>query len=235
MVSSPPSGRMPPPWGRCTGTPWKAWIREGSGLAVGTFTNCARIQDWYVRYALMAVRGSAKWRRWAVSSRNTRSTSIRIGCVTATCAWKRLLTPSVGRTSTWGPAPSRSTRSSMSSVGSDSSRTSKHIRDSIIKLVDDIPVLIRHIANVSLGPAARRGALDSGGTESVGGVVVVRYGENPLDVIRRSRQKIEEISLGLPKRTLADGTVSQVRYRSVLRPHRPDSRNPRHTLFGAHQ
>ncbi len=104
----------------------------------------------------------------------------------------------------------------------------EHIQDSVIKLVDDTPVLIRHVANVSLGPAARRGALDKGGIESVGGVVVVRYGENPLDVISDVKQKIEEISLGLPKRTLADGTVSQVQYRPVLRPHRFDPRNTGH-------
>jgi Cu(I)/Ag(I) efflux system membrane protein CusA/SilA len=86
----------------------------------------------------------------------------------------------------------------------------EHIQDSFIKLVDETPILVRHVANVALGPASRRGALDNGGTEAVGGVVVVRYGENPLEVIKRVKKKIEEVSLGLPKRTLADGTVSQV-------------------------
>jgi copper/silver efflux system protein len=85
------------------------------------------------------------------------------------------------------------------------------IRDSFIRMIDDSPILVRHVANVTLGPADRRGALDKGGVEAVGGVVVVRYGENPMAVIKRVKQKIEEISLGLPKRTLTDGTVSQVR------------------------
>jgi len=85
-----------------------------------------------------------------------------------------------------------------------------HIQDSLIKVVDNKPILVEHVANVTLGPASRRGALDKGGTEVVGGVVVVRYGENPLAVIQRVKKKIEEISLGLPKRTLAGGTVSQV-------------------------
>ncbi len=87
----------------------------------------------------------------------------------------------------------------------------EHIRDSVIKLSGDTPVLVRHVAEVTLGPAERRGVLDAGGEEAVGGVVVVRYGENPLAVIQRVKQKIAEISLGLPKRTLPDGTVSQVR------------------------
>jgi len=44
----------------------------------------------------------------------------------------------------------------------------------------------------------------------VGGVAVVRYGDNPLAAIKNVKQKIEEISAGLPKKTLPDGTVSQV-------------------------
>jgi Cu(I)/Ag(I) efflux system membrane protein CusA/SilA len=87
----------------------------------------------------------------------------------------------------------------------------EHIEDALIKVVNDTPIMVQHVANVTRGPASRRGALDKGGMEAVGGVVVVRYGENPLAVIKRVKKKIEEISLGLPKRTLADGTVSQVR------------------------
>ena len=49
-----------------------------------------------------------------------------------------------------------------------------------------------------------------GGAEAVGGVVVVRYGYNPLDAIKNVKKKIEEISPGLPQKTLSDGTVSQV-------------------------
>jgi len=85
------------------------------------------------------------------------------------------------------------------------------IRNSFIKLNGDTPILVEHVANVTRGPASRRGGLDKGGTEAVGGVVAVRYGENPLAVIKRVKKKIEEVALGLPKRTLADGTVSQVK------------------------
>jgi Cu(I)/Ag(I) efflux system membrane protein CusA/SilA len=52
--------------------------------------------------------------------------------------------------------------------------------------------------------------LDKGGAETVGGVVVVRYGENPLKVIQDVKTKIAEITPGLPQKTLADGTVSRV-------------------------
>ena len=75
---------------------------------------------------------------------------------------------------------------------------------------NDVPILVEHVANVTLGPASRRGALDKNGQEAVGGVVVVRYGENPMAVIKKVREKIQEISIGLPKRTLPDGTQAQV-------------------------
>jgi Cu(I)/Ag(I) efflux system membrane protein CusA/SilA len=87
----------------------------------------------------------------------------------------------------------------------------KDLEEAYIKTVDGTPVLVQHVAHVALGPAFRLGALDQGGQEAVGGVVVVRHGENPLAVIQRVKAKIEEISLGLPKKTLADGTVSQVK------------------------
>ncbi len=84
------------------------------------------------------------------------------------------------------------------------------IERSVIKVNDNVPVYIKDVAKVSYGPALRRGALDKGGAEAVGGVVVVRYGYNPLEAIKNVKAKIEEISPGLPKKTLPDGTVSQV-------------------------
>ena len=89
-------------------------------------------------------------------------------------------------------------------------RSVADIEQTVVAVRDNVPVLIDNIAAVGLGPALRRGALDKGGAEAVGGVVVVRYGENPLAVIKRVKQKIEEIAPGLPRRTLDDGTVSQV-------------------------
>src|SRR5690606_19461891 len=69
---------------------------------------------------------------------------------------------------------------------------------------------IRDIARVSLGPALRRGVLTKSGEEAVGGVVVVRYGENPMATIQRVKNRIAEISQGLPSKVLADGSESRV-------------------------
>ncbi|HJK98869.1 MAG TPA: efflux RND transporter permease subunit, partial [Polyangiaceae bacterium LLY-WYZ-14_1] len=60
------------------------------------------------------------------------------------------------------------------------------------------------------GPGERRGALDDAGAPVVGGVVVARHGANPMAVIDAVRAKIAELSPGLPRRRLDDGTTSQV-------------------------
>lgn len=85
------------------------------------------------------------------------------------------------------------------------------LRQTVITQRNNIPVTLDQIAQVAYGPALRRGALDKAGAEAVGGVVVTRYGENPLAVIKRLKEKIEKISPGLPKKTLEDGTISQVK------------------------
>lgn len=84
------------------------------------------------------------------------------------------------------------------------------IEKSVIKVSQNVPIRIGDIAHVHLGPATRRGVLDKSGTEAVGGVVVARYGANPLEVIQHVEEKIAEIEPGLPVKILADGTESQV-------------------------
>ncbi|MBI4773189.1 MAG: efflux RND transporter permease subunit [Deltaproteobacteria bacterium] len=84
------------------------------------------------------------------------------------------------------------------------------LNETVITLNNGVPVLLSNVAQVTLGPAVRRGALDKGGAEVVGGVVVARYGQNPLQTIKNIRAKIDEISPGLPQKTLADGRISKL-------------------------
>lgn len=86
------------------------------------------------------------------------------------------------------------------------------IEQAVVKVADNIPIRIRDIAKVNIGPAPRghSGFLIKGGAEAVGGVVIARYGDNPLKVIQNVKDKINEISTGLPSKTLDDGTVSKV-------------------------
>lgn len=78
------------------------------------------------------------------------------------------------------------------------------IENTVVAVRDNVPVLIRHIAHVTTGPALRRGLLDKEGAEAVGGVVVARYGANPLQVIKNVKARIAELAPGLPSRVLID-------------------------------
>ena len=84
------------------------------------------------------------------------------------------------------------------------------IEKAVIKSRQNVPVTIKDVATVTLGPAIRRGALDKDGAEAVGGVAIVRYGFNPLDAIKNLKKKIKEIEPGLPKKAIID-------YRQVTR------------------
>src|SRR5918911_1402493 len=61
------------------------------------------------------------------------------------------------------------------------------------------PIYVKQVATVKLGNAFRTGALDKNGRETVGGVVIARYGVNTLEVIERVKQRIEELKPGLPQ------------------------------------
>lgn len=84
------------------------------------------------------------------------------------------------------------------------------IEHSVVAVRNNVPIRIGDIAYVNVGPATRRGGLDKEGVEAVGGVVVARYGSNPLAVIDNVKQKIKDIEASLPQKTLSDGTTSKV-------------------------
>ncbi len=62
------------------------------------------------------------------------------------------------------------------------------------------PILLRNIATFKIGPELRRGIADNNGTgETVGGIVVMRYGENALKVIENVKNRIDQLKAGLPE------------------------------------
>jgi Cu(I)/Ag(I) efflux system membrane protein CusA/SilA len=68
----------------------------------------------------------------------------------------------------------------------------------VLKLNHGTPVYLKDVARIQLGGDFRRGALDVDGREVVGGVVVMRTGENAMAVIKAVKEKIARISSGLP-------------------------------------
>ena len=75
----------------------------------------------------------------------------------------------------------------------DTTQAIEDIEETVVLSRDGIPVRIRDLGQVQLGPDFRRGAIDLNGAEAVGGVVVMRFGENPRDVIDRVKEKIDRL------------------------------------------
>lgn len=86
------------------------------------------------------------------------------------------------------------------------------LEQAVVKVSDNVPLRIKDVAMVNIGPQVRNmaGILDKSGAEAVGGVVIARYGENPLKVINLVKEEIDKIAVGLPSKTLKDGRVSKV-------------------------
>ncbi len=167
-------------------------------------------QDWYVRYALMAaegvsevasVGGFVREYQIDVDPDAMRAFGVSIGDVAEATAMSNL---DVGA----GNIEINGVEYFIRGLGFI--RSLADIENAVIKANENVPVYVKDVAVVTEGPALRRGALSKGGAEAVGGVVVARYGANPLAVIKNVKKKIAEISAGLPKKVLADGTVSKV-------------------------
>ncbi len=168
------------------------------------------VQDWYVRYALMGVSGISevasvggfvKEYQIDVDPAAMRAHNVTLAEVFA--AVKQSNTDVGARTM-------EINRVEYVIRGIGFIKSLADIEKAVIKATSHVPIRVGDVARVSLGPALRRGVLDKGGVEAVGGVAVVRYGDNPLAAIDRLKEKISEITPGLPTKTLADGTVSKL-------------------------
>ncbi|MCC6766325.1 MAG: efflux RND transporter permease subunit [Deltaproteobacteria bacterium] len=80
-------------------------------------------------------------------------------------------------------------------------RSVRDIEDIVVSIDEKTgtPVLVRQVAKVTLGPDIRRGVADLDGLgDTVGGVIVMRQGENALNVIRRVQARLQELAPSLP-------------------------------------
>jgi Cu(I)/Ag(I) efflux system membrane protein CusA/SilA len=91
-------------------------------------------------------------------------------------------------------------------------RSIADLENSVITQRENVPIRISDVGRVNIGPAPRgeRAILDKNGFEVTGGVVVARYGDNPLIVIEALKERIKQVEQGLPTRTLDDGRVVKV-------------------------
>ncbi len=174
---------------------------EADGADLGQLRS---VQDWYVRYQLQSVEGVSE-----VASVGGYVKQYQVDVHPDKLRAHNVSLPEVFE----------AVRRSNIDVGAkviENNRYEFFIRGiGFIKRVEDLehvvirqeggtPIYIKNVATVQLGPDFRRGALDNAGREAVGGVVVMRYGENPLHVLQRVKDKIAQIEPGLSV-TLADG------------------------------
>jgi Cu(I)/Ag(I) efflux system membrane protein CusA/SilA len=78
-------------------------------------------------------------------------------------------------------------------------RSVEDIRGIVIVERNGVPIRVGDVAAVQMGAEFRRSVLEKDGSEVVGGVVMMRYGENPLDVTQRIKEKIRELQKSLPE------------------------------------
>jgi Cu(I)/Ag(I) efflux system membrane protein CusA/SilA len=168
------------------------------------------IQDWYVRYALLSVEGVSEVasvggfvKEYQVDVDPDRMRAYNVRLEEVVNAVKR-------SNIDVGARAIEVNKVEYIIRGVGFVKSLEDLQNALIKESGGVPIFIRNIAEVTHGPAFRRGVLDKGGVEAVGGVIVARYGSNPLAVLKNIRKRIDEVSQGLPKKTLADGTVSQV-------------------------
>lgn len=181
---------------------------EGDGFDLAELRS---IQDWYVRYQLNAVEGVSEV---ASIGGHVKQYQIDVDPVKMRAHDVALpeIMEAVKRSNIdVGAKAIEINRVEFFIRGIGFIKSPQDLENVVIRATEGTPLYIKSVASVSLGPEFRRGTLDKAGVEAVGGVVVMRYGENPLAVIDRVKQKIDEISPGLPTKTLADGSVSKVK------------------------
>ncbi len=158
------------------------------------------LQDWTIRYAIQAVPGVSEVaslggfvRQYQITVDPNKLASYKLPLEEVTMAVRKSNNEVGGRLIEW------SGREYMVR-GRGYARTLSDFRKIVIKVAPGgVPVLLQDVARVELGPELRRGVADLNGTgETVGGIVVMRHGENALNVIRAVKERIKDLGASLP-------------------------------------
>ncbi|MBA3052407.1 efflux RND transporter permease subunit [bacterium] len=182
---------------------------EGKGFSLAELRS---IQDWYVKYALQSAEGISEVasvggyvKEYQIDVDPDAMRAYNVGLHDIMMAVKRANIDVGAKTVEFNKVE-------YVVRGIGFIKNLKDIENIIIKTNDNVPIYVKNVARqVNFGPALRRGALDKQGAEVVGGVVVVRYGGNPMEAIKNIKKKISQLERGLPTKVLEDGTVSKVR------------------------
>jgi CzcA family heavy metal efflux pump len=158
------------------------------------------IQDWYVKFALQNVPGVSE-----IASFGGFQKQYEITIDPNKLTYYKLSVPDVMAAVNSNNNEAGGRKFEMNGVGYIIKTTGyleslEQVENIAIRTENSIPVLIRDIATVQMTGESRLGIFDYNGEgEAVGGIAVLRYGENADEVIRRVKVKMEEVSRGLPQ------------------------------------
>ncbi len=158
-------------------------------------------QDWYLRYALQSVPGVAEvagiggfQKQYQVTVDPNRLQNYKLSLMDIVEAIKKSNNEMGGRLIEWsGTEFMVRAKGYVKSTGD---------LDKVVLKASEAgtPVVLRDVATVAVGPQIRRGVADfNGGGDTVGGIVVMRHGENAMNVIRRIKDKLKEMKSSLPE------------------------------------
>ncbi len=169
---------------------------EGEGKDLGELRS---IQDWYVRYQLNSVPGVAEVasvggapREYQVDLDPNRLRAYGITLGEVYSAVQRANSAVGGRVIHQGNAEYL-----IRSVGWI--RSLEDLKGTVVAQREGTPIRLKDLGAVQVGQQFRRSVLEKDGREAVGGVVLMRYGENPLAVTERIKAKITTLQAGLPE------------------------------------
>ena len=156
-------------------------------------------QDWFLRYALQAVPGvsevatvGGQVRQYRITVNPTALASYRLPLDAVIQAVRR------GNNDVGGRLVEITGREYMVR-GRGYVKSTQDLESLVLKSESGTPITVKDVAQVTLGPEMRRGVTDLDGQgDVVGGIVVMRQGENALNVIERLKKKLEELKPSLP-------------------------------------
>lgn len=168
---------------------------EGDGVGLDELRS---VQDWYVRYQLNAVPGVAQVagvggfvREYQIdiAPEKMRAWDISLG---------QIFQAVMASNSSVGGKVIHKGGAEYLVRGYGWIRSLEDLGNVVVVERDGVPITVKELGSVQIGPAFRRSILEKDGREAVGGVVMMRYGENPLEITRRVKERITQISAGLP-------------------------------------
>ncbi len=196
VQKSLPEGVVPALGPDATGLGQIFWYTvEGEGYDLSRLRS---IQDWYVRYQLTAVEGVAEVasiggfvKEYQIDIDPNRLTALDVKASNVIMAVKN-------SNLDVGAQVIEDNDRELIVRGKGFVKTLADIENIVVAERQGIPIYVKNLGQVQEGPAFRRGTLDKDGKEAVGGVVLMRFSENPSRVIQGVKERIKEIEPGLP-------------------------------------